>query len=243
VDYIYHTTVQQNSLGTQPLHRPHIMTHKQHRPPLTLAHFVHLAQALLLKLSIAHREYFINDQNLRFQMRGDGKCKSDFHATAVVLHRCVQEFLDSAEIDNRVKLLADLRAAHAEDRAVEVNVLPARKLRMKARAHLEQRRHPPGDLETPGAGISNARQDLQQRALPRTVPPNDRHRLAFPDLEGYILQPPELFARPFSRPAHKPTQPARKRAAKVAFDPVTDHEFFSETIYSYGDIARHIKRI
>src|SRR5690606_18119966 len=183
---------------------------------------------LLLKLGIAHRKHFVYDQNLRFQMGCHGKGQPHLHATAVVLDRCVQEFFNTAEIDNRVKLLANLRTSHTQDCTVEKNILPTGKLRVKASTHFQQRRHASVDLKTASTRIRNARQDLQQRAFPRTIPTNDAYRLALPDLERNILQRPELLACPCRGTSHKLTQPLRKRSTKITFKPVTDHELFSK---------------
>ena len=52
------------------------MAHKQHRPPF-LRYIAHLAQTLLLKLSITDSQHFIHYQDVRFQVGGDGKAQAD----------------------------------------------------------------------------------------------------------------------------------------------------------------------
>ena len=58
----------------------------------------------------------------------------------IALDRRVEEFLDLGEGDDLVELPADLGAAHAEDGAVEIDVLAAGQLGMKAGADFEQAR-------------------------------------------------------------------------------------------------------
>ena len=62
------------------------------------------------------------------------------HARRVVLHRRVDELLEAGEVDDVVEACVELLLRQAEDRAVEVDVLPARQLGVEAGAELEQRR-------------------------------------------------------------------------------------------------------
>src|SRR2546423_114666 len=71
--------------------------------------------------------------------RRDGEREADVHPGAVALDRRVEELFDAGEIDDGVELPADLLAAHPQDRAVEIDVLPAGQLGVKAGADLEQR--------------------------------------------------------------------------------------------------------
>src|SRR5690606_15698361 len=114
------------------------MTHKQHRPPLALAHLIHLPQTLLLKLSITYRQHFINDKYLRLQMSGHRKGQAHFHAAAIVLHRCVDELLHAAEVDDGVKFLSDFRTPHAKNGAVQIYILAAGELRVKTSADFQE---------------------------------------------------------------------------------------------------------
>ena len=56
----------------------------------------------------------------------------------VALDRRVEELLDLGEGDDLVELARDLARRHAEDRAVEEDVLAAGELGVKAGADLEQ---------------------------------------------------------------------------------------------------------
>ena len=74
-------------------------------------------------------------------MRRHGEREPHVHAAGVALHRRVEELLDLGERDDLVELARDLGAAHAEDGAVEEDVLAAGQLRVEAGADLEQARH------------------------------------------------------------------------------------------------------
>ena len=56
----------------------------------------------------------------------------------IALHRRVEELLDLGKGDDLVELAPDLGARHAEDRAVEIDVLAAGQFGMEAGADLEQ---------------------------------------------------------------------------------------------------------
>ena len=84
-------------------------------------------------------------------------------------------------------------ALHAQDRAVQVDVLAPGQLGVKAGAHLQQAAHPPVDLGPPAGRLGDAGEDLEQRALARAVAADDPHHFALLHLEGDILQRPELI--------------------------------------------------
>ena len=63
-----------------------------------------------------------------------------------------RNFSTSAKATISSNLLPDLGAAHAEDGAVEIDVLAAGELGMKAGADLQQARHPAADRHRPSVG-------------------------------------------------------------------------------------------
>ena len=89
-------------------------------------HVVHLAEALLLELGVAHRQHLVDDEDLRLEVGRHGEGQPHVHAARVALDRRVEEAADLAELDDLVELALDLRPRHAEDGAVEVDVLAAR---------------------------------------------------------------------------------------------------------------------
>ena len=130
---------------------------------------VHLRQRLALEGGVADREHLVDEQDLRLEVGGDGEGEPHRHAARVALDRRVEEALDVGERDDLVEAAADLGAAHAEDRAVEEDVLAPGQLRVEAGADLEQRADPAGHLGPAGARLGDPREDLQQRALAGAV--------------------------------------------------------------------------
>ena len=87
-------------------------------------------------------------------MGGDGEGEADVHARGVALDRGVEEFLDLGEGDDLVEFAADLGAGHAEDGAVQVDVLAAGQFGVKAGADFEQAGDPAVDRRP---GLRSAR--------------------------------------------------------------------------------------
>src|ERR1700693_2439552 len=112
------------------------------------------------------------------------------HAGGKALDRRVEEFVDLGEGDDLVELAFDLGAGHAEDRAVEINILAPRELRVKAGADCEQACNTSAERDPPLRRLGDAGENLQKRALAGTVAADDAQYLAAFDLEADILEGP-----------------------------------------------------
>ena len=64
--------------------------------------------ALPLERAVADGEHFVDQQDFRLQVRGDGERQPHVHAAGVALHRGVDELLDLGEVDDLVELARDL---------------------------------------------------------------------------------------------------------------------------------------
>ena len=107
------------------------------------------------------------------------------------LDRRVEKLLDPREIDDLVELLLDFPARHAEDAAVEKDVLAAGELGMEAGADLQQAGNTPMDVDLAGRGPGDPREDLQQCALAGSVAADDADHLARTDVKIHVLDGPE----------------------------------------------------
>ena len=102
------------------------------------------------------------------------------HPRRVPLAPGVDELGQPAELDDRVELAArSHRGVIPEDRAVEVDVLAAGEVGMKAGADLDQgRADGRPTTRVPGVGTQDATQLLEQRALAGAVVADDPERFA-----------------------------------------------------------------
>ena len=78
-------------------------------------------------------------------MRRHREGKPHIHAAGVALDRRVEELLHLGEGHDLVEFSSNLAPGHAEDGAVEKDVLAAGQFRMKAGADFKQARDPPAD--------------------------------------------------------------------------------------------------
>lgn len=126
-------------------------------------------------------------------MGGNGEGEADVHAGRVALDRGIEELLDTGEIDDLVELALDLGSGHAEDRAVQVDVLPAGQLGMESSADLEQAGDAAMDLDAAGRRFGDPAQDLEQGRLAGAVAADDADAVTLFDLEIDVLERPELL--------------------------------------------------
>ena len=170
------------------------MTHEQHRAALAAGNVLHLTNGLLLEFRVADGEHFIDHQDFRLQVGGDGEAEPHLHAGRVAFDGSVDIAFAAGEIDDFVEFSVDLAPGHAHDGAVHVDVLAARHFRVEPGAHLEQRGDPPADVDLADGGRSDAREELQQRALARTVLADDADHVALLHAEIDVPQGPDKFS-------------------------------------------------
>ena len=98
-----------------------------------------------------------------------------------------------AKVDDLVELPVDLGPLHAEDGAIQVDVLPPGQLGMEAGADFQQRPDPPVDLGFAAGRLGDPGEDLQQRALAGAVAADDAENLALAHFKTDVPQRPDPF--------------------------------------------------
>src|SRR4051794_11599806 len=116
-------------------------------------------------------------------MGSDRETETQTHARRVAFDRRVEKLFHAREIDDRVEALFDLALPHAEDRAVEIDVLAPGQLVVKTSPYLQQRCDASSYLHFSGGRIRDLRQDLEECALARAVPADDADDLPFTRFE------------------------------------------------------------
>src|SRR5580765_6105083 len=89
----------------------------------------------------------------------------------------IDELFDLGECDDLIKSRIDFRLGHAEQSAVEINVLPPRQIRMETGTDLEQRSDAPSNGRPASTRTHNSGQDLEQSALSRSIATNNAEDL------------------------------------------------------------------
>src|SRR4051812_24082923 len=118
------------------------MRHEYDRCATTTEFFEPLV-TLLLERSVANGENFINDQNVRFNMRRDGESEARVHSRGIPLHRRIDELANPREIDDRIQLARNFGTLHPEDRALQIQVFPAGQVKVETGRNLDQRSDSP----------------------------------------------------------------------------------------------------
>ena len=101
-------------------------------------HFRHVVDALRLEFGIADRQHLVEQQDVRLEVRRDREGEPHVHAARIAFDRGVDEFAHAGELDDLVEAVAHLGAAHAEDGAVQIDILPAAKLGMESGADFSE---------------------------------------------------------------------------------------------------------
>jgi hypothetical protein len=95
---------------------------------------------------------------------------------------------DAGDLDDAVEALVDLAAREAEHDAVDVDVLAAGDLRMKAGAQFDQRGDASVDRHLSGCRFEDAGDDFQQRRFSGAVASDHAERFAAMDRERDLAQ-------------------------------------------------------
>src|SRR4051812_3543331 len=108
------------------------MAYKKNRSSFILDNAPHFAKTFLLELSIAHSQYFINDEDLALEMRSHCKCKAHIHPAAVSFYGCINVSLHPCKIHDLIELSFNLFFLHAEDGAIHKNIFTPGKFRIES---------------------------------------------------------------------------------------------------------------
>ena len=147
-------------------------------------------KTLLLKRDIPYCQDFVNNENLGFEVRSDGECQSDVHAAGIALHGHVQERLNLGEGNDRVEFPGYLSPGHAEDGAIQVDVLSPSQLLVEPNTDLKKAADSPSQGDPSRVRLSNPAEDLQQGRLACPIATDDPNNFSGLDLERDVLQGP-----------------------------------------------------
>ena len=194
--------------------RRHVVADEEHGAALA-GGALHFSEALVLELRVADGEDLVHDEDVGLDVRRDGESQAHVHAGAVALDGHVYERLHAAEGDDLVEALPDLRPLHAQDGAVEVDILAPGEVGMEAGADLEHAGDAAVDLDPSARRLGDAAEDLQKRALAAAVRADDAEAFAGLHLERDVLQRPEFVVRALA-PAEEAPERAGPEALVVA---------------------------
>src|SRR5437868_3279803 len=164
------------------------MADEKHRAAVVPRDVFNFAQALLLELAVPDREHLVDNQNLRLEMGGHREGEPYIHPRGIAFDGRVEKLLDLGKSDDLVELLRDLAPVHAEDRAVQKNVLASGELRVKAGPDFEKARHTPVEHDSSLGRLGDPAENLQQCALAGAIVAYDAENLAPLNLKAHIAE-------------------------------------------------------
>src|SRR5882672_7194405 len=168
----------------------HIVRNKEDRAAATTEP-IHGVEAFALEARVADGQNFINDENIRIEVRGHGKAQAQAHAGRVALDRCIQELCYAGKFHHGVHLGGDLAVFHAQYGAVQINVLAAGEFFVKAGAHFEKRGDAARNVNFTGSGVGDFGQHFEKRAFSGAIAPDDAHDFTGIDTKRDIAQGPK----------------------------------------------------
>ena len=158
------------------------MAHEEHGAPAARCP-VHSAETFLLEFGVSDRQHFIDYEDFRLEMHGDGESEAYAHATRVVLDWRVDELLDAGKRDDLVEPSGDIRARHSKNRSVEEDVVAPCEIGMEAGSDLQQGSHAPVHLGSTGRRLGDSTKNFEQRAFAGSVAADDSEDLTLAQLE------------------------------------------------------------
>ena len=164
-------------------------------------HAPHAAHALELEQGVAHRQRFVDDQDLRVHMHRHRERQAHIHAAGVGFDGAVDEVANVGKGDDVFGPVVDLPGREAQDGGVDGEVFAASEFGVEACAQLQQGGNAAAHLHLPRAGLERAAQQLQQGGLARPVGTDDAKGFATLQLEADALQRTEfaVVASTFAR--------------------------------------------
>jgi len=165
----------------------------EHERDTSREQLAHPRDALLLESDVADAQHFVDEEDVRVEVSRNRKPEAGIHARGIPLDRCVDEFLDAGKVDNRVELARNLGARHSHDRALQIDVLAARQIGVKAGGDLDQRTDASVQLNPTARGSQDLGEELQDGRLAGAVGPDDAERFSRTHLERDVTHRPEFF--------------------------------------------------
>jgi hypothetical protein len=149
-------------------------------------------QAFALERDVADSQYLVHEEDLGLKMSSYGKSQSHVHTRGVMLHRRVNELFNFREGHDAIELAVDVLGSHAQNCAVQIDILAPCQFSVKTCTDFQERTNPPIQVCHTGGWLRNAGENLEESALAGAVSTNDAHNFARLNLKRDILESPNV---------------------------------------------------
>src|SRR5215469_8422662 len=116
-------------------------------------------------------------------MCGHSEGEANVHAARIMLHGRVDEFLDLGEGDDFIEFSSNLALAHAQDCAVNEDVLPPGEFGMEAGADFEEAADAAVNFRPASSGSGDAGKNFQESGFAGAIPADQTEDFTFADFE------------------------------------------------------------
>lgn len=157
-----------------------------------LFEFFHLCKAFIREAVVSNRKRFVNDQDIRIHVNGDGESKAGFHAAGVSPERQVDMLADVSEVDDILEHRVDLLLREAQKDAFVSDVFQTGEIAVHSSGsgkHADLA----VDCEFPFIGIGYSGYDTGKSGFSGTVQADHAQDLAFGKLKIDPLQSDEFL--------------------------------------------------
>gem|GEM_PF-3751746 len=185
------TGAKKDGIGTTAKYRGHRVRHQDNRA--LIDEFGDFVEALFFEGDIAYGENFVQNQDVRLQMRRNSEPQSDGHSRTVVTNWHIDEFSNLSEIDDFLKFLINLGAGETQQCGPVENVLPAGKDWIETSAQLDKGTYPAANDQTPRIWLQDSAEHFEQRALSSTIWSDHAKALALFELKRNFAKCPEFI--------------------------------------------------
>src|SRR5688572_19633851 len=104
-----------------------------------------------------------------------------------------QKFLYARKIHDGIQLIFDLRTFHAQNAAIQENILTTTQFGMKARTYFQQIRYPATTNYFTGGRRGDLAENFEKGRFSSAVLADDPDRVSWHHIEANVFERPELF--------------------------------------------------
>ena len=177
------------------LHGRQVVRHEQDCAA-AIAKRQHLANRAVLECDVAHRQHFVDEQDVGIHVRCHGESEPRVHARRVALQRRVDIRPEVGKVDDLVEARLHFASRQAQDDAVEKDVLAAGELRVEAGPEVDQRSQAAFGPHVTAGRSGDACQQFEDGRLARAVVADQPDGLARRQPQADVAQRPQLIFRP-----------------------------------------------
>src|SRR6185369_4471906 len=157
-------------------------------------HLPQTVDALPLEVPVPHGQDLVHEHDGGLERRRDREAQAHHHARAVRPHGTFEELTQLGELLRRRGQGPRLRPRETGEQAHLYRVLAPAQLDEEAGAQLQEGGHRSRHLQPALRGARDAHEQVQERALSRSVLAHHRQRAAARHIDGHVAQGPEVAA-------------------------------------------------